>query len=139
MLAEHFLDELNVTEGTSKRFAPPALARLYDHPWPGNVRELKNYVQRAYILADNVIDDSGGPDVSPQAEDDDDLLTVRVGTPLEEIERRVTMATLARCNNVKKRAAEILGISLKTLYNRLEHYAQKDRSDAEQRAPEETH
>jgi DNA-binding NtrC family response regulator len=62
-----------------------------------------------------------------------------VGTPLEEIERRVTMATLARCNNVKKRAAEILGISLKTLYNRLEAYAQKDRAQADQRAPEEAH
>jgi DNA-binding NtrC family response regulator len=139
MLAEHFLDELNLTEGTNKRFAPAAIARLYDHPWPGNVRELKNYVQRAYIMADNVIEDSGRPEVSPTAEDDDDLLTVRVGTPLEEIERRVTMATLSRCNNVKKRAAEILGISLKTLYNRLEAYAQKDKAEAEQRAAEETH
>jgi DNA-binding NtrC family response regulator len=139
MLAEHFLDELNVTEGTNKRFSPPAISRLYDHPWPGNVRELKNYVQRAYIMADNVIDDSGRPDASPQADDDDDLLTVRIGTPLEEIERRVTMATLARCNNVKKRAAEVLGISLKTLYNRLEAYAQKDKAEAEQRQPEEAH
>jgi DNA-binding NtrC family response regulator len=139
MLAEHFLDELNQTEGTNKRFSPAAISRLYDHPWPGNVRELKNYVQRAYIMADSVIDESGRPDVSPQAEDEDDLLTVRVGTPLEEIERRVTMATLARCNNVKKRAAEILGISLKTLYNRLEHYAQKDKAEAEQRQPEEAH
>src|SRR5512134_2567158 len=78
MLAEHFLDELNVTEGTNKRFAPAAIARLYDHPWPGNVRELKNYVQRAYIMADTVIDDSGRPDVSPTTEDDDDLLTVRI-------------------------------------------------------------
>ena len=139
MLAEHFLDELNVTEGTTKRFAPAAIARLYDHPWPGNVRELKNFVQRAYIMADNVIDESGRPDVSPQTDEDDDLLTVRVGTPLEEIERRVTMATLARCNNVKKRAAEILGISLKTLYNRLEHYAQKDKAEADHRQAEEAH
>jgi DNA-binding NtrC family response regulator len=139
MLAEHFLDELNATEGTSKRFAPSAISRLYDHPWPGNVRELKNYVQRAYIMADNVIDEGGRPDVSPTAEEDDDLLTVRVGTPLEEIERRVTMATLARCNNVKKRAAEILGISLKTLYNRLEAYAAKDKAEAEQHHPEEAH
>jgi hypothetical protein len=51
------------------------------------------------------------------------VLTVRIGTPLEEIERRVTFATLASCGNVKRRAAEILGISLKTLYNRLEAYA----------------
>jgi DNA-binding NtrC family response regulator len=122
MLAEHFLDELNQTEGTTKRFSPAAITRLYDHPWPGNVRELKNYVQRAYIMADAVIDDGGRPDVSPQSEDEDDLITVRVGTPLEEIERRVTMATLARYNNVKKRAAEILGISLKTLYTKIQQY-----------------
>jgi DNA-binding NtrC family response regulator len=106
MLAEHFLDELNQTEGTNKRFAPAAIARLYEHAWPGNVRELKNYVQRAYILADSVIDDGGRPDTSPLAEEEDDLITVRVGTPLDEIERRVTMATLSRCGNVKKRAAK---------------------------------
>jgi len=56
-------------------------------------------------------------------DDTDDLITLRIGMPLEEIERRVTMATLARCNGVKKRAAAILGISLKTLYNRLEVYS----------------
>jgi two-component system, NtrC family, response regulator AtoC len=139
MLAEHFLDELNQTEGTNKRFAPAAIARLYEHAWPGNVRELKNYVQRAYILADSVIDDGGRPDTSPLAEEEDDLITVRVGTPLDEIERRVTMATLSRCGNVKKRAAEILGISLKTLYNRLEAYARQDRAEGELRAPEEAH
>ncbi len=54
-----------------------------------------------------------------------------IGTPLNEIEERVTMATLAHCGNVKKRAAEILGISLKTLYNRLEGYSQRERSDVE--------
>jgi len=86
------------------------------------VRELKNYVQRAYIMSDQVIE----PDlvtanfVEP---DNAEVLTVRIGTPLEDIERRVTFATLASCGNVKRRAAEILGISLKTLYNRLEAYA----------------
>jgi DNA-binding NtrC family response regulator len=59
-------------------------------------------------------------------EEDSATLTVRVGTPLDDIERRVTMATLAQCGNVKRRAAEILGISVKTLYNRLEAYAASD-------------
>jgi DNA-binding NtrC family response regulator len=49
-----------------------------------------------------------------------------VGTPLEEVERRVTMATLAYCGHVKRKAAEILGVSLKTLYNRLETYTGKE-------------
>jgi transposase len=53
---------------------------------------------------------------------------VRVGTPLEEVERRVTMATLESCGRVKRTAARILGISLKTLYNRLEAYAEKDQA-----------
>ncbi|MGH6611493.1 MAG: helix-turn-helix domain-containing protein, partial [Burkholderiaceae bacterium] len=97
---------------------------------------LKNYVQRAYILADTVIDDGGQPEVASLNADEDDVITVRIGMPLHEIEERVTMATLTRCGNVKKRAAEILGISLKTLYNRLESYAQRERSDVESRDTE---
>jgi two-component system, NtrC family, response regulator AtoC len=58
--------------------------------------------------------------------DDGTTITIRVGTPLEEVERRVTMATLAYCGHVKRKAAEILGVSLKTLYNRLETYGGKE-------------
>ena len=136
MLAQHFLDEINATENTAKRFAPAALSRLNDHVWPGNVRELKNYVQRAYILADSVIDDGGQPDAAPLSAHEEDVITVRIGTPLDEIEERVTIATLTHCGNVKKKAAEVLGISLKTLYNRLEGYAQRERSGSEPRTPE---
>ncbi len=123
LLAQRFLDDFNKSEGTNKRFSRAALARLAQHTWPGNVRELKIYVHRAYLHAGDVID--GGDSVRTVAADDDtdDLITLRIGMPLEEIERRVTMATLARCNGVKKRAAAILGISLKTLYNRLEVYS----------------
>jgi two-component system, NtrC family, response regulator AtoC len=128
MLAQNFLDELNATENSAKRFGSSATASLYQHTWPGNVRELKNYVQRAYLLADAVIDNDAQPE-APASADEDDEITVKIGTPLDEIEERVTMATLARCGYVKKRAAEILGISLKTLYNRLEGYSQ--RSDVE--------
>ena len=131
MLAQHFLDELNTTESSAKRFAPSAAESLYAHSWPGNVRELKNYVQRAYLLADTVIDDYAQSDVSSGSTDHHDEITVKIGTPLDEIEERVTMATLARCGNVKKRAAAILGISLKTLYNRLESYSQREGSDVE--------
>ena len=129
MLAQHFLDELNATENSAKRFSPSATASLYAHSWPGNVRELKNYVQRAYLLADSVIDDYTQTDASGTGADHHDEITVKIGTPLDEIEERVTMATLARCGNVKKRAAAILGISLKTLYNRLESYSQREGSD----------
>jgi len=130
MLAEHFLSELNATESTAKRFSPRAISALFQHSWPGNVRELRNYVQRAYLVADTVIDDGAELDSESFNAEDDDVISVRIGTPLHEIEQRVTLATLARCGNVKKRAAETLGISLKTLYNRLEGYAQRQHQNA---------
>jgi two-component system response regulator AtoC len=129
-LAQYFLDELNRIEGTHKAFSRETLARLYQHTWPGNVRELKNYVQRAYIMADDQIEcDLGAPEPAPK-QDDGTTITIRVGTPLEEVERRVTMATLAYCGHVKRKAAEILGVSLKTLYNRLEAYNGKEGPNA---------
>lgn len=121
LLAEHFLAELNKQEGTNKRFSPAAIAALYAHNWPGNVRELKNYVHRAFILADEIV----GVDLAPetfQQKQPSSVLTIRVGTTLEEVNRRVMEATLLECGNVKRKAAEMLGISLKTLYNRLAAY-----------------
>jgi two-component system response regulator AtoC len=127
-LAQFFLDELNRTEGTHKTFSRDALVRLYQYSWPGNVRELRNYVQRAFIMADDVIECDITPTDAPPKADDGTTITIRVGTPLEEVERRVTLATLAYCGHVKRKAAEILGVSLKTLYNRLESYNGRDAS-----------
>jgi two-component system response regulator AtoC len=120
LLAQHFLEVLNKQEGTSKSFAPATIAALYAHSWPGNVRELKNYVQRASILADDVI----GADLAPAAvaaPESAPILTVRVGSTLDEVSRRLIEATLAECRS-KRTAADMLGISLKTLYNRLAIY-----------------
>ncbi|HEY6517289.1 MAG TPA: sigma-54 dependent transcriptional regulator [Steroidobacteraceae bacterium] len=125
-LAQYFLEELNRAEGTHKTFSRDALVRLYQYGWPGNVRELRNYVQRAFIMADDVIECDITLTDAPPKSDDGTTITIRVGTPLEEVERRVTMATLAYCGQVKRKAAEILGVSLKTLYNRLETYNGRD-------------
>jgi DNA-binding NtrC family response regulator len=125
-LAQFFLEELNHAEGTHKTFSRDALVRLYQYGWPGNVRELRNYVQRAFIMADDVIECDITLTDAPPKSDDGTTITIRVGTPLEEVERRVTMATLAYCGHVKRKAAEILGVSLKTLYNRLEIYNGRD-------------
>jgi DNA-binding NtrC family response regulator len=123
LLAEHFLEQVNSREGSRKRFSARALARLQALPWPGNVRELKNVVERAAILADVTIEAETLPlphaDV-PLAEDA--TLHVKVGTPLAEIERRVILSTLESLDGNKRRTAEVLGISLKTLYNRLNVY-----------------
>lgn len=121
LLAQHFLTELNEREHENKRFSPEAIASLYAHSWPGNVRELKNYVHRVFILADEVIEPDLAPDNFTRASAGP-VLTIRVGTPLEEVNRRVLEATLQECGNVKRKAAEVLGISLKTLYNRLSLY-----------------
>src|SRR5258708_31143826 len=124
LLAQHFLDQLNKQENASKSFAPAAIAALYVHSWPGNVRELKNYVQRAFILADDVIDATLAPS-TVAAPESAPLLTVRVGTTLDEVGRRLIEATLAECGS-KRKAADMLGISLKTLYNRLAVYKASD-------------
>jgi DNA-binding NtrC family response regulator len=137
LLAQHFLEVLNKQENGTKSFAPPTIAALYAHSWPGNVRELKNYVQRAFILADDVI----GADLAPAAvaaPDTAPLLTVRVGSTLDEVSRRLIEATLAECGS-KRKAADMLGISLKTLYNRLAVYkAEPGADDEEERQPAKT-
>ena len=132
LLAQHFLDQLNKQEDASKSFAPPTIAALYAHTWPGNVRELKNYCQRAFILADEVIDANLAP-AAVAAPESAPLLSVRVGTTLDEVSRRLIEATLAECGS-KRKAADMLGISLKTLYNRLAAYkseAGEERARAE--------
>jgi DNA-binding NtrC family response regulator len=120
LLAQHFLQVLNKQESAEKHFAAATIAALYAHSWPGNVRELKNYVQRAFILADGEI----GADLAPAAvaaPESAPILTVRVGSTLDEVSRRLIEATLAECGS-KRKAADMLGISLKTLYNRLAVY-----------------
>jgi DNA-binding NtrC family response regulator len=137
LLAQHFLDEFNKEGTTDKHFSPASIAALYAHSWPGNVRELRNYVQRAYILADSLIDPAPAP-ASLIESMPSSLFTVRIGATLEEVNRRLIEATLADCGNVKRRAAAVLGISLKTLYNRLAAYhAQQAQGEGEAgRAPD---
>lgn len=126
LLAQHFLDELNAAAGAAKVFTPLAREFLARHDWPGNVRELKNAVQRAFILADSEVNfDAGGNGIprAPQAPvNTAGLLQIAVGTPLQDIEREVIVATLEHCRGRKRETAQLLGVSLKTLYNRLNEY-----------------
>ncbi|SNS35626.1 two component, sigma54 specific, transcriptional regulator, NtrC subfamily, Fis family [Noviherbaspirillum humi] len=122
LLAQHFLDELNAAHGASKVFAPDSLSSLMNYHWPGNVRELRNHVQRAFILSDQVIDAAALTPVTTSQSPVGLTLAIPVGTSLADVDRKLIYATLELCGGVKKRAADILGISLKTLYNRLEEY-----------------
>jgi len=120
LLAERFLAQHNDAEGTGKNFSRQAMATIRAHRWPGNVRELKNAVHRAFILADDIVElDFAG---LACAEPVGDCLRLPVGTPLAEIERQAIYATLDLCEGNKRRCAEMLGVSLKTLYNRLSEY-----------------
>jgi len=126
LLAEHFLAALNREGGTSKVWSRAALERLRSNSWPGNVRELCNVVQRAYILAEDEIPAEVVPlhEHAPlPASGNGQVLQIRVGTSIERVEQRLILATLELTGGDKKRAAEILRISLKTLYNRLNVYA----------------
>ena len=126
LLAERFLEELNRREGTTKRFTPRTLANLEAHSWPGNARELKNMVERLWILADTTLDVSA-PTPAGAPVTQDAVLDVPVGSSLADAERRLILATLDSLDGNKKRAAEQLGISLKTLYNRLAVYSAESR------------
>jgi DNA-binding NtrC family response regulator len=125
MIAEKFLDALNREHETSKSFAAETLDAVRAHAWPGNVRELKNYVHRVFIMADGDVIRAGliPLQVAAPRSSTGNYISVPVGVPLADADRRLIFATLDQCGGVKKHAAEILGISLKTLYNRLEEYA----------------
>ncbi|WP_028219332.1 sigma-54-dependent transcriptional regulator [Paraburkholderia oxyphila] len=124
LLAQAFLDELNERHGTKKQFPAAVREMLGGYPWPGNVRELKNYVQRAHIMAGAEGDLTAAVplQISISRPVAGTAVTIPFGTSLADADRQLILATLEQCGGVKTRAAEILGISLKTLYNRLVEY-----------------
>ena len=126
-LANHFLDQFNRADNVNKTLAPAALAVLKTYHWPGNVRELKNVLHRAFIMANDVIDALSLPSELGNARPlTGPVFQVRVGSTITEVERQLILATLEQCNGTKEKAAEMLGISLKTLYNRLREYESED-------------
>jgi len=121
LLAQVFLDRLNREYGTHKKFDPDSLALARVHSWPGNVRELKNCVERSFVLSDDIVT----LDLHPigQAGDEGsgfgDCIRVPIGMSMAEAERTILIATLRHCGGSKRRTAEMLGISVKTVYNKL--------------------
>jgi len=136
LLAEHFLAEVCQREGSLKGFSPAALAMLSRYRWPGNVRELRNVVQRAYVMADGpTISDewlpqAGQASSAPRQEKSlIPALEIPLGSSLVEAERLLILATLAHFDHQRERTAAALGISLKTLYNRLKEYGNMAAAD----------
>ncbi len=129
LLAEHFLAELNAPGRTHKRLSAVARMLLRQHAWLGNVRELKNCIERAFILGDQVLELSPLIQNAPATPGTEgclapDRLEIRVGSRIYDMERSLIEATLDYFKGNKRRAADALGCSLKTLYNKLNGYSQ---------------
>jgi transcriptional regulator with PAS, ATPase and Fis domain len=126
LLIQAFVEEMNVKyEKRIKSVDEAALRALLRHHWPGNVRELRNTIERAMIACETDLIASRHlpPSIASETKDDGlDSITVPLGISLEEAEKDLIRRTLASVNNNKTKAAEILGISLKTLHNKLHRY-----------------
>ncbi len=136
LLAQHFLATLNEQEGASKTLSKRALDMVRTWSWPGNVRELKNAVYRAFILAESVVELPHPHLVSrvKKPVTQGESMSVWIGTPLADAQKQIILGTLKYCGGDKRRAAKALGVSLKTLYNRLSTYG----DDEEEPPAEET-
>ena len=127
-LAQAFVDEFNQRHGRSIRgVADDALDVLRRHRWPGNVRELRNVIERAVIVCpDELIRTEHLPAFDeaslPAASGTEADVVLSVGTTVEDAERELILKTLKQTGGNKTRAAVILGISLKTLHNKLHKY-----------------
>ena len=140
LLAEMFLSELNEEQGEQKTLSAEGRRRIVEHTWPGNVRELKNVIHRAFVLSDEEVQidistfsalgqDRGedgrtaaGSAMGTPAMSDSSALRITVGMSLDDVERTLITATLQAVGGSKTEAARLLGISLKTMYNRLHAY-----------------
>jgi DNA-binding NtrC family response regulator len=136
LLIQSFLAEFSARNGKSVSAVDPAAMRILDaYSWPGNVRELRNVIERAVILSSGefveprhlpplVVDstDASGP-----------MMSLHPGMTVDEAEQRLIMMTLEHTHDNKTRAADILGISLKTLHNKLNRF----RGRVPGKAPEE--
>ncbi len=127
LLAEAFLAQLNDEHGTRKRFDRASLTAARSHPWPGNVRELKNCVERSYVLSDAVVKLDLQPAFAVADADlhEGDCVQLPIGMTMADAERELLLATLRHCGGNKRRTADVLGVSLKTVYNKLVGYGRR--------------
>lgn len=128
LLVDYFLTDLNQQYKANIGINEADLQRLCEYDWPGNVRELRHCLHRAYIMADQEHHVVRIPDriASPfSKKEGNHSKGIAFGKTVEDVERELIMTTLEHLDGDKKRAAETLGISLKTLYNRLNSYEEQ--------------
>ena len=137
LLIQAFVEEFNVKYDKHIGGVDETVqAALEAAPWPGNVRELRNTIERAVIACGverittkDLSDLAGGRGLAegaatsePPVAASSNSLTIPIGTALDDVEKQFILRTLAAQENNKTRAAQILGISLKTLHNKLKTY-----------------
>src|SRR6266550_7453845 len=136
LLAQYLVTKLAAKHSRPARFlSSAAISALEFHDWPGNVRELRNVIERAVVISsgEQIERHHFAPYPIDQRERlrKEDTITLAVGTPLEEVERQMLIRTLQKTKNNKTRAAALLGISLKTLHNKLNLYRDRGQLDEE--------
>jgi two-component system response regulator HydG len=116
-------------------FTDEALGRLEGYSWPGNVRELENVVERGVVLARAALIDVGDlpEEIAGATPLPEGVLSVRIGTPLAEIEQRLLEATLRATKGNKTLTAKLLGIDPRTVSRKLERW---DDAGDDERDPE---
>jgi len=130
-MVDAMVNEMNAKHGRRvSGVASSLLDRLMVYEWPGNARELRNTVERAVILcqdgapldAGHLAPGFGASSLNVAQPADASLIQVRVGSTVDDAERMLIVRTLEATGGNKTRAAEILGVSLKTLHNKLKEY-----------------
>lgn len=133
LLSEYFVQKFNEERGINVACSAATMARLEEYDWPGNVRELRHFIQRAHIMSEDGAElnlpATMGLGFSRSDGRSGDF-SIQVGQSIEEMERNLIIVTLDKLGGDKKAAAEMLGVSLKTLYNRLRSYEDVDAEDA---------
>ncbi len=135
LIADAMVRAMNERHGCSVTGIDPALLQEFQsYDWPGNVRELRNVLERAVVLCGSgIVSKQHLPrnfgSIRVAAGVDSDQVQMPVGTTVDEAEKRLILRTLESTGNNKTRAAEILGISLKTLHNKLKEYGGSASSD----------
>jgi DNA-binding NtrC family response regulator len=136
-LVTALLHDLNIRHSRNVGMVSEAVQQIFhNYAWPGNVRELRNTLERAVIVCESSAIEPrhlppGFGQVAPRAPvQEANAVRLGVGTTVEEAERLLILKTLESTNNNKTRAAEILGISLKTLHNKLKEYNQAGLAEA---------
>jgi DNA-binding NtrC family response regulator len=127
-LVDHFLRELKQPEGKNLTGVDAeCLEVLKSYRWPGNVRQLRNVIERALIVSQGpLISVADLPPEMKRNSGSSAAFELHLGMSLDEVERELIMRTIDFTGGNKSRAAEVLGVSRKTLYNRLERYQGKD-------------